>query len=45
MLTENLRSIAPAVELIVGKGERIAREILQLSCMEASVASKRGWLS
>jgi hypothetical protein len=45
MHTENLRSIAPAVELIVGKGERIAREILQLPCVEASVASKRGWLS
>jgi hypothetical protein len=45
MHTENLRSIAPAVELIVSKGERIAREILQLPCVEASVASKRGWLS
>lgn len=45
MPTENLRSIAPAVELIVAKGERIAREILQLPCVEPSVASKRGWLS
>ena len=43
--TENLRSIAAALSLIVHKGERIAREILKLPSVEASTASKMGWLS
>lgn len=38
--TENLRSIAAALSLIVSKGERIAQSILKMDLVEASVASK-----
>lgn len=41
--TDNLRSIAASLALIVAKGERIARDVLRLKFVEASTASKLGW--
>jgi hypothetical protein len=38
--TENLRSIAASLALIVSKGERIAQNVLQMEKVEASFASK-----
>lgn len=45
MNTENLRSIAAALALIVSRGERIAKTILKMDRVEASVASKLARLS